>query len=117
VIMGIAVVALVAALGTAALTSDLSARNGTAQALLRSAAETVKAEPYVACATTYNAAPGPLPAGYSIAVVGVDYGTISGGTATYSSTCPPDAGAQRVTIRVTSGDGRVQRSVQIVKRP
>jgi Tfp pilus assembly protein PilV len=120
VIMSIAVVALVAGLGTAAITSDMSARNGTAQAVLRSGAEAVKAQPYVGCATTYTVPAASDQPGFTAEVTNVAYAVIGaasgGGSVGFVPTCSVDAGAQRVAVRVSSTDGRVQRTVQIVKR-
>jgi Tfp pilus assembly protein PilV len=124
-IMSIAVVALVAGMGTTLIASDVHRQNATAETVLRSYAERLQDPtdvPYVACATTstYSSVPGfSLPgAGWSASITTVL--AWQGDTPpTFSSSCPsPDRGLQQLTLRVQSpaGSHQATETLVIVKR-
>ena len=110
-IMGIAFVALMGGMLTAVSLSALHRQQADTQLQLVSAIEQVKTAPYVDCAvsTTY-----PRPAGVTNEIVeywnGINFGmTCYDASVTYYS-------SQRITVFVTSDDGRVTRSETILKR-
>jgi len=109
-ILGIAVVTLTGGIGTAILGSDIHRKQATSETLVRSAAESMKAVTYSPCPASY---PVPsVPTGFSAATT-VSYWN---GTA-FAGTCPtPDTGLQRISISISSSDGRATESVDILKR-
>jgi prepilin-type N-terminal cleavage/methylation domain-containing protein len=120
-ILGVVVVALVGGLRTSVLMSDLHRKQATAGAVVRDYAEAIEASVgtggYVACATTasYVAPTGfSPPAGFTRSVVA---GSMRywNGTA-WQPTCGTDSGLQRLTIAVTSTDGRADERLTIVVR-
>lgn len=123
-IMGIALVAIVGGLVTAILMSDIHRKQATAGSTLRNYAEAVEASvgaassAYTACATTatYTSPSGfSAPSGYAAQVTSVRYWNDT--TLAFSSTCPsPEGGVQKVSLRVSSSDGRASESVDIVIR-
>lgn len=121
-IMSIALVALLAGMGTAATTAGLNARQTGQVQGLQSFAQAVLDAPYVACATTYSPAGYVDPSGYTLSVGNVRYqqtgGWTAAGGAVYGATCPsPDQGSQQMRVIVHQADGRVaDESVVIVKR-
>jgi type II secretory pathway pseudopilin PulG len=124
-IMGIAVVAIVSGLVTAIVMSDVHRKQTTAGSSLRDYAEAVEAmvaaspSSYTSCATTttYATPTGyAAPAGYTARVTAVRY-WYGYPTLSFSSTCTaPDSGVQKVSLNVSSNDGRASESVDIVVR-
>ena len=111
------VLALAAGMFTLLRTTDLTSRSQRMQAALTTAAESVKAEAYVDCATTtsYAVADPEGPATASITAVRHWDATPTGAElGRFGPTCPPDQGAQRITVQVEL-DGRTV-SAEIVKR-
>jgi len=125
-ILGIAIVAIVGAMGTMVIATDVRSKQARAEATLRSWSDAMNSNSvaYVNCATTstsgYSAtgAGVTLPSGMSASITAVTYwnGT-STNPATFTSTCPStDAGLQQLTLQVASTDGRVAKTATIVKR-
>jgi type II secretory pathway pseudopilin PulG len=144
-ILGIAISAIVAGLGTASMSSDRHRKQATADGVVRSYAEVIKQRSslaYQACAaaTTYIPAPvttpptpapfitsGPggvwsPPTGYSVTVSPVEFwhadtSPAPGNQPGFTSACP-DEGAQRLALSASSSDGRDTERLQvIVRRP
>jgi Tfp pilus assembly protein PilV len=121
-ILGIAVVAIVAGMGTSIIGTDHHRKQAQAQTVLLSAADAVKSQtvnPYQACATTTSYAAGggvSLPAGWTPSAVTVRSVTYWNGSAFASSCAAPDSKLQLIEIEVASPDGRATESVAIVKR-
>jgi type II secretory pathway pseudopilin PulG len=130
VIMGIAVVAVVAGLGTSILVSDMHRKQATAGSSVRSYAEAVenyvKSGHYVICA-----APSSSPDNYTPAKVGFTPPVDANGTpysASYTTAqiwngtiwtaCTPstDPGYQRVTLTVSSQDNRAAETLDLILR-
>ena len=120
VILGVGVATLVGGLGSAIFSSSLHRNQSEIDAVLVSAAETVKGEAYATCATP--AAYPPSPTGLyatwagTLAVTSVRYWNGSG----WDTTCDPglvSAGydTQLVTLAATSADGQATQSVQLIK--
>jgi Tfp pilus assembly protein PilV len=109
-IMGIAFVALLGAMLTAASLSGTHRLQADVQLELQSALEQLKVTPHIACAgnTAY-----PLPSGASAVV---DYWNGVGFGPTCYEAQAPYLTTQRITVTVTSSDGRVSRSQTILKR-
>jgi prepilin-type N-terminal cleavage/methylation domain-containing protein len=112
-ILGTAFTVFVGGMGTSIVASDYHRTQTTAEAVLRTFAETVKSRttPYVPCATSYT---GPAtPSGYTASVTAIAYWN---GTA-YVASCPAtDRGLQRISLRVDAANGRDVETVDIVKR-
>lgn len=97
-IMGVLFVSVLGGLTTAILASDMHRKQATAETLLRSFAETIKAETYDDDCSDY---PEPSVTGYNHSII----------------TCSEDsAGLQRITLEVSSEDDRAEESVEILKR-
>jgi type II secretory pathway pseudopilin PulG len=122
VIMGTAVIAVVAGIGVAITSSDANAKQVTALTVIRNYAEAIQAAPYAPCGTAASYAPGAVgftpPANFTVSIVGaVTYYDGTSSPAVFSASCPPpDKGAQRMTIKAHSSDNRADRSLEIVKR-
>lgn len=116
VIVGVAFAVIVGGIGTSVLVSDIHRKQATAGATLRSFAEAVKTEPYVACATTasYPGAVITPPSGYTKAVTGVRFWNEASGT--FVAACAADPGLQLVTVEVRSIDERAVETLEVVKR-
>jgi type II secretory pathway pseudopilin PulG len=114
VIMGSAIVALVAGVATAVASSDTHRQDATAEGVVRSYAEQVVNATYVDCTTTYTPAYTP-PTGWTLSITSIQY--LQGGN-TYGSTCGTDLGAQQITVRAVSPHTKngADVSVVIVKR-
>lgn len=122
-LLGLAVAAIVAALGSLSLSSDRHRKQVNADTVVRSYAEAIKQRSamglYAPCAaTTYTTPTWSAPTGYtaSILTTGTDapqYWHSSGG---FSPTCGSDEGAQKLTLRATSNDGRDVETLSIVVR-
>ncbi|MFA5890347.1 MAG: prepilin-type N-terminal cleavage/methylation domain-containing protein [Actinomycetota bacterium] len=120
VILGMAFAAIVGAMGTSILASDIHRKQATSEVVLRDYAETLAAASYVTCGTTssYEAVSFTPPTGFTVSVTAVEYYTSA--TQTFESsygTCPvSDSGLQRLSLRVVSDDARATETLQIVKR-
>jgi len=129
VILGIAVVAIVGGLASSVLISDVHRRQAQTGVIARDYAEALQAAitadqaNYVACAGPASYAPS------AAAVAATGFTVPSGYTATASvrywdgstfGSCPAggDSGLQRVTLTVSSDDGRARQSlVVLVRKP
>jgi hypothetical protein len=129
-ILGLGVVALLGGLGTAVFASSLHRSQTDVSAVVTAAAEKVKAAPFMACALPDDYI---RPAGNPFAYPGWT-GTVSGSIADWDGAKfePRDLAAspplpcaqmallgfreQRLTITAVSSDGKVQQSVELVKR-
>lgn len=123
-IMGVSIVAIVGAMATSIVGSDVASKQARASAALRSYAEALKDEattPYAECAGGYPdaAALGVDAPGFTGTVTAVEYWAGDGEPATFRSTCgggEPDEGVQRLTLTVESTDGRAGEELRILKR-
>ncbi|HJQ44865.1 MAG TPA: type II secretion system protein [Amycolatopsis sp.] len=119
VILGLAGVALVAGLTTAVMVSDSHRKATGAGATIRDYAEAIESVVVtsgyqVSCAPTYAAGFTP-PSGFTApSITAVSYWNGAG----FPGTCDPatDTGVQRLTLRVSSVDGRASESLTIVVR-
>ena len=114
-VLGTAGVALLGGLFSSVAVSDTHRKETTAAAVAHDYSERIAGATYVECATpsAYSLAPAavPVPAGYA-ASVDVAFWTGAGWAATCSAT-----GLQRVTVLVSSNDGRAtERSVVVVRQ-
>lgn len=120
-IMGIAFVAILAAMGTSIFTSDVHRKQATANTVLVSSVEWIKSQssnPYsTVCPTSYSATDvSKLPAGWSAGDVTITSISYWDGTS-FVATCPAtDKKLQMLTVQVTTPDGRATESVSLVKR-
>jgi Tfp pilus assembly protein PilV len=121
-ILATAVVALIAALGTSIVASDMHRKTVTADAVVRSWAEKLQAAPYVSCAARTESSYQPaalavtVPTKFTPNLKSVEYWD-GNPTAGFGPTCPTtDNGVERITLIVSSTDGRGAQSVQILKR-
>jgi hypothetical protein len=117
-VLGTVTIAVLAALGASIIASDTHRKEASANVLLVSALESVKGQPYVLCDTagtgSYSTAGLPLPAGWSGSVTVT---AVEGWDGTTWVACPTaDSGLERVTVQVTSSDGRGTASAHVVKR-
>jgi type II secretory pathway pseudopilin PulG len=117
-IIGIVFVAVIGALGTTIIASDLHRRQSSAEVLLVDALESVKRQAYVPCSSagtgSYDATAGvTVPDGWTVAVTSVHgWNGVSAWVA-----CPADDhGLERVTITVTSPGGATTNQADVVKR-
>jgi type II secretory pathway pseudopilin PulG len=113
-ILGLAFTGIIGGMYTSVTTSDIDRKQAAAAAHLSSYAEAVKADAYVACATTYPGASFTAPPGFSKGAVTVRYWDAAGGT--FVATCGTDPGLQRVTLTVVSDDGRATADIHVAKR-
>lgn len=119
VVLGLTGVALVAGLTTAVMISDSHRKAADAGATIRDYAEAIETAVVtsgyqVSCAPTYAADFTP-PSGYTTpAITAVSFWNGAG----FPGTCDPtaDTGLQRLTLRVSSMDGRAAESLTIVVR-
>jgi prepilin-type N-terminal cleavage/methylation domain-containing protein len=130
VIVGITFSALLGGLITTITVSSLHRKQATADSVARSVAEWIKdsvANPYANCGGVgaYSLSGLQKPSGYAAAITSVEYwdGAMPVAGTPYSldshigSSCSGgDKGVQRITIAVTSADGQVQETVQVLKR-
>jgi prepilin-type N-terminal cleavage/methylation domain-containing protein len=128
VILGVVFVAVLGGMATGMVVSDLHRKQATAETIIRSYAEAVKAASYTVCAGTaayaasavgYSVPTGLRPT-YAVSVTAVKYWQPGGSTGSFVSslgTCPgSDNSLQSVALRVSSTDGRDSESMQVVKR-
>lgn len=117
VIMGSAIVALVAGVATAVASSDTHRQDATAEGVMRSYAERVQNTAYSDCATSY--APGySVPPGWTATITSIQY--LQSDDASYGSTCSSDLGAQQITLHVVSPhtkNGADQTLVVVKRKP
>lgn len=120
-IMGIAVVAIIAGIGTGILVSDIHRKGATAGAVAHAYAESVArgvaGGTYAGCATTatYATPPGFIATpGFTASVTAVRYWNDT--TKTFSSSCTTDGGVQKLSLRVASSDGRASETLDLVIR-
>jgi Tfp pilus assembly protein PilE len=119
-IIGIALTAVMGAMSTGILMSDVHRKQAVAGTLVAGYAESVKqavkSSGYqVSCAPTY-ASTFAMPTGYTKSIIAVSFWT---GTA-FQATCSTagDTGVQRLTLRVASTDNRAsERVVVVVRKP
>ena len=120
VIMGIAFVAILSAIGTAIIVSDVHKRQATAETVLQSWAETLKSVPYQANpgnAYNYDTLGLPPKAGYTPAAAQVQCDGNLTTNAFDSPAAPPcsSPGLQQVTLTVTTARG-VTKTTSVLKR-
>ena len=123
--LGAAVVTIVGAFGTLAISSDRSEKHAAVATTLTAAVESildVNRNPYQNCATTTTYAPTSgldVPATITTANVTVTQVRYFDG-ATFGTTCFDNANPlfrlQQVTIRVRSANGRAEQSLTVLKR-
>ena len=114
-IMGLGLVALLSAMGTAVATSGLHARQAGEVQGIQSFVQAVQDSPYVtSCPTIYSPAGYTDPFGYTLSASVTGYAS---GVA-FSPTCiTPDQGVQQVRVKIHQNDGRVgDESFVIYKR-
>jgi Tfp pilus assembly protein PilV len=111
-IMGIAFVALMGGMLTAVSLSGLHRQQADVQLQLLSAVEQVKAAPYIPCAGNTSYTP---PAGVTEVVE--HWNGVTFGPTCYETIVPVTYyKAQRIKLTITTADGRVTRTLTIVKR-
>lgn len=113
-IIGISFSAVLGGMRTSVLASDVNRKQANTTTFLRSYSEAVKADAYVACASSYAGSGFALPAGYSKDTVVVAYWNSA--TSVFDAACGTDSGLQRVTLGVRSTDGRIAETLQVAKR-
>jgi type II secretory pathway pseudopilin PulG len=125
-ILGVGVVALVGGIGASVVVSDVHRKEATAGAVARTYAEAIQSgvttnatDPYIGCAQTsaYSTpANFTAPSGFTATVGTVLYWSTA--DKRFISTCATDVGVQKVTVTVTSADGRARESLDfIVRKP
>jgi prepilin-type N-terminal cleavage/methylation domain-containing protein len=132
-ILGIVIPGIIAGLGTVSLASDYHRKQATADTVVKSYAENLKSRvqsvayrscvPDSASATATNQTyevPTTLwapPTGYSVSIKTVEFWHSTAPAANpFNTTCTPDEGAQRLTLKAVSGDGRDTEELQIIVR-
>ncbi|GAB2822024.1 prepilin-type N-terminal cleavage/methylation domain-containing protein [Lentzea nigeriaca] len=121
-IMGVALVAVMAGLGTSVLVSDVHRKQATAGSVLHNYVEAINAAVtgggYVNCApSSAYASPAGFtpPSGYSASVVSGSMRYWNGSA--WQSACPAtDTGLQQLTARVASADARAAETVVLTLR-
>jgi type II secretory pathway pseudopilin PulG len=123
-ILSVAVIALISAIGTSIVASDVQRKLVTEDAVVRAYAEALNAAPYVSCASStesgYSAAT-VLPSlatkwpGYQASVVSVGYWN-GDNPATFGTTCSSDAGVQRLQLEAHSNTNPGVQHLDVVKR-
>ena len=122
-VLGVAFVALLGGMATAIRASDVHRKQAMAEITLSNYVEAVQAAPYVSC-------PSAGPASYATATVTVPSGLAAPtildtaskpfefwASGLFQLACAvTDGGAQRMWLQVSSTDGRVVESVQILKQ-
>jgi type II secretory pathway pseudopilin PulG len=124
VILGLAGLAVLGAMGTSIIVSDAHRKETVSGAAVRAYAEQlqtkVAASGYVACPTPPGSYASTVvgytpPAGYDATNTGVTYWNPA--TKTFGTTCgSPDSGVQAVTLRVSSADTKGTVSLTVVIR-
>ncbi|MGH8985698.1 MAG: type II secretion system protein [Acidimicrobiia bacterium] len=113
-ILGLAVVAILAGLGTAVRLSGTHRTQANAEVIAAGGAESVKKQQYVDCPSSYTANDDVnVPSGWSLSVTSVKNWN---GTS-FVSNCPsPNQKLQLVTVRAASPNGNSVETVDVVKR-
>jgi prepilin-type N-terminal cleavage/methylation domain-containing protein len=112
-ILGLAVTAVLGGMTTLLSTSGLHRQQADVTAVVESAAEAVKADPYANCATTY-AVPTATLADASITTIQITYWNPSG--TGFQPSCPgTDQGLQMVAIKAKQNNGSVSQTLSLVK--
>lgn len=112
-ILGLGVTALVGGMMTSITVSDRGRSSAEASGDARRWAESVAGTTYADCAASY-ATPGFAVTSGSTGNQSVSYW--SPASSSFVTTCGTDSGLQRVTLTVTSADGRAAETVQVLKR-
>jgi type II secretory pathway pseudopilin PulG len=118
-LMGVAIVAVMSALTTTVLLSDVQRKQATAGVTVRDYAEALQQYVadghYVACASSYSVPGFVAPEGFAAKVVAgsVLYWSIG---AAWLPLCLIDSGLQRVRVSVASTDGRASEYMYVVLR-
>jgi prepilin-type N-terminal cleavage/methylation domain-containing protein len=128
IILGVAITAILAAMGTSIITADTHRKLVSDDAILRSYAEQLQSAPFVECATpaqypTFSDPPPQSWANYQATITAVDSWNTSASPAngvTFGGTCTngtAGAGLQRIQLQAasTSGRGGLQ-TLTILKR-
>jgi len=120
-ILGIAFVALLTAMFTSNVSSDLHRKQAVAGGELRNFSEAIQRETYVSCATvssygsTYTA-----PTGFTKSITAIEFHNADAtnpAVSIFQGTCPStDQGIQRLTLRIASTDARITEDLVVVKR-
>jgi prepilin-type N-terminal cleavage/methylation domain-containing protein len=125
VIMGIAFVAILAAMGTSIIVSDVHAKRARAETIAQSWAEQLVNATYQPCATTSTAqylvggsgVTVDKPTGYTTSIDSVQYWNPSTALpAQFVNSCSTDPGLQKITLRVTPPGGRGVQTLTFLKR-
>jgi prepilin-type N-terminal cleavage/methylation domain-containing protein len=121
-ILGVAVVALVSGIGTSVVVSDVHRKEATAGATVRTYAEAIETAVDapttgydLSCAgvSAYATPAGfSVPTGFTARVTAIQYWN---GTA-FGSTCSADVGVQKLSLLVSSVDGRAKESLDVIIR-
>ena len=124
-IIGIAIIGIVSALGTASLASDYHRKQVTADTVIRSYTEALKQQihlgGYQTCPATASSYAIPTavwqpPSGYSVSITSIKYLQSTSGT-TFSTSCAgSDQGAEQMTVTATSSDGRDRETLDLIVR-
>lgn len=113
-LLGLSIVTILGAIGTAASTSGLQARQADADAALRSGAEFVKSVSYIACpdVASYDVSSATTAPGMSVAAT-VQFWNGSN----FQANCPAqDHGFQKVVLRASAAQEAFERTLEVIKR-
>lgn len=123
VLMGTAIVAILAGLFTAVVTSDLHKRQTRAANEVTNAIEAIQRATYLPCggptAPDYSSALPAMPAGYTASITSTQYLQSSTAADPTWGACPgTDQGEQKITVSVSQGTGgrAVKETIVYVKR-
>ena len=128
-LMAIIVVAIVGGLATIVLAGHVHREQADANTSLVAAMERVKSPSLarVVCGTpsdylaTAQAASPPLPSGWAISIASIEYENYAPGAVSWDTTCRETVNPsntltmQRITLRLTTSDGRVSPKLSFVK--
>lgn len=112
-ILGIAFAGIIGVMATMILGSDYHRNQARGGTILVASADNIKAQGYIPCPTATPYAAPPVPAGWH-QTIAVAYW--NPGTSSYGACAGTDGDLQRVTVTLTSPNGRVTESVDLVKR-
>jgi type II secretory pathway pseudopilin PulG len=118
------VAAIVTAMGTSIIASDVHRKTVTADSVIRTYAERLQSTGYIPCATTGTPSykPGSMFNNNQYPGFQAGTGMVSvtywrGDTpATFDTSCTADKGIQLITIRAVSSDGRGNQTMDVIKR-
>lgn len=117
-IVGILFAAVLGAIAVSVQASDISRKEGTAEALLRSSAAQIQDAGYVACPTAPNY-PVVAPSGsVTVTVTSVKYWDGTSTNPAAFGACPAggDQGVQAIDLKAQSSDGRALETLTVYKR-